>query len=90
MPSVVIFSPDYTHLHSGVRCLHLLCDRMNQLGVSAAVTSRVIHSRLQTPQVDPTELAAKPSILDRSILIYPEIVAGNPLGARNVVRNLLN
>ena len=37
IPKIVIDAPDYTHLSSGIRCLHLLCDRLNRLGVSAAV-----------------------------------------------------
>jgi hypothetical protein len=35
-------------------------------------------------------LRMMPSILDRSIVIYPEITTGNPLRARHVVRYLLN
>jgi hypothetical protein len=89
-PRFVIDAPDYSHLHSGVRCLHLLCDRLNRLGVSAAVTCRVVDPRAMTPQLGRRMLASVPSILDRSIVIYPEVTAGNPLGAKHVVRYLLN
>jgi O-antigen biosynthesis protein len=90
IPKIVIHAPDYTHLSSGVRCLHLLCDRLNDLGVSAAVTARVIDPRLNTPRIRAKTISADPALLDRSIVIYPEVVAGNPLGARHVVRYLLN
>jgi len=90
IPKIVIDAPNYTHLSSGVRCLHLLCDRLNRLGVSAAVTAEVIDPRLNTPRVSRGTISVYPELLNRSIVIYPEIVAGNPLRARNVVRYLLN
>jgi hypothetical protein len=89
-PKIVIDAPDYTDLHSGVRCLHMLCDRLNRLGVSAAVTSKVVDPRSKTPQISRAALRRIPSILDRSIVIYPEITSGNPLRAKRVVRYLLN
>jgi hypothetical protein len=90
VPAIVIYAPDYTHLSSGVRCLHLLCDRLNRLGIGAAITTRVIDPSLITPWIHPGMISAHPALLDRSIVIYPEIVAGNPVHARNVVRYLLN
>ena len=50
-PRIVIDAPSYTYLHSGVICLHALCDRLNRLGVSAAVTARVVDPRSNTPQI---------------------------------------
>ncbi len=89
-PKFVIDAPGFTHLHSGVRCMHLLCDRLNRLGISAAVTSRVIDPRAMTPQISRSLLKRVPSMLDQSVVIYPEVTAGNPLGAKHVVRYLLN
>jgi hypothetical protein len=89
-PKIVIEAPGYTHLSSGVRCLHLLCDSLNRLGVRAAVTADVVDSRLNTPRPYMGTISDHPAILDRSIVIYPEVVAGNPLRAKNVVRYLLN
>jgi len=90
VPDIVIDAPNYTYLSSGTRCLHLLCDRLNHLGFSAAVTARKVDPRQNTPQVRSRTVAAHPDLFDRSIVIYPEVVAGNPLRARNVVRYLLN
>jgi hypothetical protein len=90
IPHVVIDAPDYTPLSSGIRCLHLLCDRINRLGVDAAVTARIVDPRLDTPRIHVRTIKTYPTLLDRSIMIYPEVVAGNPFGARNVVRYLLN
>jgi hypothetical protein len=89
-PRIVIDAPSYTYMHSGVLCLHALCDRLNRLGVSAAVTSKVVDPRSNTPQISRAALRLVPSILDRSIVIYPEITEGNPWRAKHVVRYLLN
>lgn len=89
-PKVIIDAPKYTHLHSGVRCLHALCDHLNRLGVSAAVTASVVDPRSNTPRINRFMLRMVPSIADRSIVIYPEITKGNPLRAKHVVRYLLN
>jgi hypothetical protein len=90
VPRFVIHAPDYTYLSSGVRCLHLLCDRLNELGVSAAITARVAKPGTNTPRINADVISAYPALFDRSIVVYPEIYAGNPLGAKNVVRYLLN
>jgi hypothetical protein len=90
VPKIVIHAPDFTHLSSGVRCLHLLCDRLNRLGVDAAVTARITDPRLNTPRIHARTISAHPQLLDRSMVIYPEVIANNPLRARNVVRYLLN
>jgi hypothetical protein len=89
-PKIVIYAPNYTHLHSGVRGLHALCDHLNRLGVSAAVTAGVVDPRSNTPRINRLILRLVPSIADRSIVIYPEITMGNPLRAKHVVRYLLN
>jgi hypothetical protein len=89
-PKIVIHAPDFTHLNSGVRCLHLLCNRLNQLGIRSAVTSGIVAPGSRTPRIAEQRIRRQPSLLDRSIVIYPEVTAGNPLLARNVVRYLLN
>lgn len=89
-PNVIIDAPDYTHLHSGIRCLHLLCDRMSRLGIRAAVTCDIVDPRVATPRLRRKWLLSTPSLLNRSLVIYPEVTAGNPLNAKHVVRYLLN
>jgi hypothetical protein len=63
---------------------------LNRLGVNAAVTARITDPRLNTPRIHTRTISSYPELLDRSIVIYPEVVAGNPLRATNVVRYLLN
>jgi hypothetical protein len=90
IPKFIIYAPDYTTLSSGIRCLHLLCHRLNQRGFSAAITPRIRNPHLETPRISQRKIQSAPGILDLSIVIYPEVVKGNPLEARNVVRYLLN
>lgn len=85
-----VVTPDYTYMHSGVRCLHLLCHHLNRLGYRSYVNTPVTNSKLNTPFVDPPMLGQfrKDGIVD--IVIYPEVIEGNPFNAERVVRYLLN
>jgi hypothetical protein len=85
-----IWSPDYTHMHSGVRCLYLLCHHLNRLGYEAYITGRHAPTELLICYADHGLIAQKRQEGIDDIVIYPEIVGGNPLGGRKVVRYLLN
>jgi hypothetical protein len=82
-----IWSPDYTYRHSGVVCLHLLCHHLNRLGYNAYITGRRSPGYLCTNLADQDAIR---SIGPQDIVVYPEIVAGNPLHGQRVVRYLLN
>ncbi|RTL54740.1 MAG: hypothetical protein EKK40_02850 [Bradyrhizobiaceae bacterium] len=90
VPTFIIAAPNYTAMSSGIRCLHLLCHRLNLAGFSAAVTARRRNKHLETPRIRSSWIRNAPALLKNSIVIYPEIVQGNPLHAPNVVRYLLN
>jgi hypothetical protein len=85
-----IRSPDYTYLHSGVRCLFLLCHHLNRLGYEAYITGKNAPPTLLTPNVDNEMIAKNRRDGVEDIVIYPEIYGGNPLGGQKVVRYLLN
>ena len=90
-----IFTPSYTHVSSGVRALHLLCHALNEVGQKAYVfPSDILFARnpfLNTPLVydvfNDWERFQE-SGLD-AVVVYPDIVRGNPLRAKHVVRWLL-
>jgi hypothetical protein len=88
-PAFVIHSPDYTYMHSGVRCLFLLCHHLNRLGYEAHITGRGAPTDLDAPHIDKAGIKAMRRQGRTDIVIYPEITEGNPLGGRRVVRYLL-
>lgn len=83
----LILSPDYCRTCAGVRALHKLCHYLNEAGHRAHITSSGVNPVWNTPTA--TE-EVQQHISTEGIVIYPEITLGNPLGAKRVVRYLLN
>jgi len=83
----LIVTHDYNRKSAGGRALHRLCHYLNLSGGDAYVTSDVRNSELVTPLASP-ELQAE--IAERGIVVYPEVEQGNRLGAKQVVRYVLN
>ena len=80
----LVWAPPYTHRSSGVRALFRLCHHLNQAGYPSAMVAEPGDA---LPEWN-TPLHSGP--VGDSIVIYPEIVSGNPLGARRVIRWALN
>lgn len=92
----VITTPGYNHRSGGITALHRLCDLLNRVGGRCCLLPLGGDLRLLPPgqffATNPewhTPLATEP-VDDDTVVIYPEVILGNPLGARNVVRWLLN
>jgi hypothetical protein len=83
----VIATPSYSEGSAGIVALHALCDRLNQLGYAARLCPIGEHfgtnPEWETPLLTLDDIEA-------GIVVYPEIVHGNPLRGRRVVRWLLN
>ena len=89
-PVFYIACPTYTETSSGVRCLYLLCDHLNRLGYEAFVTGAGAPPSLLAPQIDARVIEANRRLGIDDIVVYPEVVVGNPLKGEKVVRYLLN
>ncbi len=89
-PVFYIHAPDYTELSSGVKALHFLCDRLNRLGYEAYITGQNSNGKLWTPVPTIGLMNAHKEAGRLQIVVYPEVVMGNPLLIPNVVRYLLN
>jgi len=85
-PAFLIAAPNYTHKSGGIRALYRLCHHLNTAGYSAAMTP------IGGPIVDVPDwlTPVHDGPAGESIVIYPEVVAGNPLNAKKVVRWTLN
>lgn len=84
-PDILVMAPQYTHRSSGVRALYHLCRLLNRAGVKAAIAP--MHPFDAQPSEGVPICADPPK---GCVAIYPEIIDGNPLDARTVVRWALN
>lgn len=96
-----IVSPGYTHQSAGIKALHLLCHSLNRRGQLAFMVSQDIWKVMsfkkmslnpdwQTPVLTKDIYQAHRKSGVTPIVVYPEIIAGNPLKAAVVVRYVLN
>lgn len=82
-PAFIVWAPPYTHRSSGIRALYRLCHHLNASGYAAAMRGGGLPpNNWLTPFYN--------GKINNSIVIYPEIVSGNPLKAKKVVRWVLN
>ncbi|POA99849.1 hypothetical protein C2134_04570 [Chromobacterium sinusclupearum] len=85
-----ICAPGFTRVSNGVRAMHLLCHYLNKLGEEAYVFSPETDPKLRTPYLT-QDIVDRHKATQRSpIVVYPEVVHGNPLNAAAVVRYILN
>jgi hypothetical protein len=85
-----IVAPDYTHKSAGIRLLHQLCSVLNQMGYEAYVVTNKTNGELWTPRLTEETKAAHYLAGKKPIVIYPEVVKGQPIGLGLPVRYVLN
>jgi len=79
---VIVVAPPYTQIHAGVRVLYRLCHLLNEAGHDAYMSERGAPADWITP--------VSREMTPETVVVYPDVTTGNPLGARYVVRYLLN
>ncbi|MGE3759994.1 MAG: hypothetical protein AB7H97_19660 [Pseudobdellovibrionaceae bacterium] len=88
-PDYIVYAPDFLGNSAGIACLYQLCCDLRKLGFEAAVTgSQRGHPGHPVPIISAGEATRAAKL--GAWVIYPEIVLGNPLKAKNVVRWILN
>jgi len=80
---LTIYSPGYHSAVGGIIALHKLCHLMNEMGINASLwlIDGTTNPGWNTPVLYD---------FDFNVVIYPEIIVGNPLMAKKVVRWCLN
>jgi len=82
---IIGFDHPFNQSIGGSCALHQLCHELNLLGEESYTTSPTTHVSLNAPYVGTQKFKR-----DEVVVIYPEVIHGNPLQAQNVVRWLLN
>ncbi|QWD95007.1 hypothetical protein C2759_02405 [Polynucleobacter sp. MG-Unter2-18] len=99
----IIVAPPYNELSAGVKVLHFLCHSLNQAGVNSSMLFLDLRDRSYNSFMSTTDKTAfhesynTPVITSleeidfaSDIVVYPDIIRGNPLNSKKVVRYMLN
>lgn len=81
----LIYMSNFDPSSGGQVAMHKLCHDINEVGGEAFITSTHTHPKLNAPFLGGVTLP-----IDDCVIIYPEIVHGNPINAKHVVRWILN
>lgn len=76
---------DFDNTSGGIVAMHKLCNDINFLGRTAYVTAKNSNKKINAPFIGSIEMN-----IDEWVVIYPEIVVGNPYKFKHVARWILN
>ncbi len=86
-PVFLIVAPNFSHRSAGIRALYRLCHHLNRSGYPSAVVPFPGHQIVDYPPWDVFGYNGK---IGNAVVIYPEVVSGNPYKANRVVRWVMN
>ena len=87
--NIVIYTPPYNEKCGGIIVMHYFCKLINEKYNDRFSAKLFMHNNLKYKNPFCNNFARLDEINDNTIVIYPEIVIGNPLNAKNVVRWVL-
>jgi len=88
---IYAYSFDFTANSAGKRALHYLCHALNELGAEAYLIGCSNESEfLRTPLLKKSDVLRHRRCNTVPIIVYPEVVLGNPLNMPFIARWLLN
>lgn len=92
-----IVAPQYTRYSAGIKSLHMLCNALNRAGERAYLITypfsspeQSVNPWLLTPLLTRSLIGQDYAAGLTPIVVYPEVVRGNPFDAPFVVRYVLN
>ena len=87
--NLIIYAPPLQELCGGIIVLHYFCKLINQKYNDKFCAKLFMHNNLKYKNPFCNHFARLDEINDNCIVIYPEIISGNPVNAKNVVRWIL-
>src|ERR1700730_17464086 len=98
MQDFIVVAPQYTASSNGIKTLFKICHTINKLGGKARMvfidsgdpncqTTSLHDSSWTNPDWNTPPLQeSEKHLIGTSYVLYPEVMLGNPLGARRIIR----
>ena len=103
IPHFFIATPIFNEGSDGVKMLHFLCHSLNKIGVHSSIVfmdprdpsnnsfiTAIGDQGINKDLITPVVKFINEIDLENDVIIYPEIVQGNPLKGKNIARYFLN